>query len=74
MTKLLSTHEKLILSTAAVERVFSQEQLIVTEHRNRLEVQTTNRLLIIKQNTSSHTDVDMRKVVTAFLKKNRRIM
>ncbi|KAH3836861.1 hypothetical protein DPMN_110237 [Dreissena polymorpha] len=74
MTKLLSTHETLILSTAAVERVFSQVQLIVTEHRNRLEVHTTNRLLIIKLNTSSHTDVDMQKVVTAFLKKNRRIM
>ncbi|XP_053406383.1 uncharacterized protein LOC128559206 [Mercenaria mercenaria] len=34
MNKLLSIHQTLILSTAPVERVFSQVKLIVTEHRN----------------------------------------
>ncbi|XP_052242375.1 zinc finger protein 862-like [Dreissena polymorpha] len=72
--KLLCAYETLILSTAAVERLFSQVKLIVTEHRNRLEVMTTNKLLIIKLNTKSHCDIDMRKVVKLFLKKKRRIM
>ncbi|KAH3718979.1 hypothetical protein DPMN_061807 [Dreissena polymorpha] len=72
--KLLCAYGTLILSTAAVERVFSQVKLIVTEHRNCLKVMTENKLLIIKLNTKSHSDIDMRKVVKLFLKKKRRIM
>ncbi|XP_045165902.2 zinc finger protein 862-like [Mercenaria mercenaria] len=74
MTCLLSVHESLILSTAPVERVFSQVKLIVTDHRNRHEVETTNKLLMIKLNTKSASDIDMDKVIKKFLAKNRRLM
>ena len=74
MVKLLKVHESLIISTAAVERVFSKVKLIVTEHRNRLKVETTNKLLMISLNTEQESDMDFKQVVKMFLeKKNRRI-
>lgn len=74
MVKLLRVHESLIISTAGVERVFSRVKLIVTEHRNRLQVQTTNKLLMVALNTDSEADIDFKQVVKYYLKqKNRRI-
>lgn len=61
----LCVHESLILSTAAVERVFSKVKLIVNDHRNRLAVTTVNKLLNIGLNV----------VVKLYLsKKKRRIL
>ena len=73
MVKLLKVHESLIISTA-VERVFSKVKLIVTDHRNRLKVETTNKLLVISLNTEQESDMDFKQVVKILLeKKNRRI-
>ena len=58
MVKLLKVHESLIISTAAVERVFFKVKLIVTEHRNRLKVETTNTLLMISLDTEQESDMD----------------
>ena len=71
--KLLKVTETMIISTSAVERVFSKIKLIVTEHRNRLKVQTTNKLLMISTiNKEKHSDMDFKKVVNSFLKKKPR--
>lgn len=45
--QLLVIAESLIVSTSAVERVFSQVQWTVTTHRNRLAVQTVSKLLTV---------------------------
>ena len=72
IVKLLKVHETLIISTSAVERVFSKVKLIVTEHRNRLKVPTTNKLLMISINKEKESDMDFEKVVNSFLKKRPR--
>lgn len=73
--KLLTVHQSLILSTSPVERVFSSVKLVVTDHRNRLSVKTTNQLLLIRQNIKTVEDLDCEKVVKKFLaKKKRRIL
>ena len=50
IAKLLATAITLPLSTAEVERIFSQLKLIKTDHRNRLNVKTLNNLLMVKLN------------------------
>lgn len=66
--------ESLIVSTSAVERVFSQVQLTVTTHRNRLDVQTVSKLLTVSLNTRSVEDLDLDEVVKLYIgKKNRTI-
>lgn len=72
VVKLLSIAETLIISTSAVERVFSRVQLIVTTHRNRLNVKTTNNLLMVGINTNCVSDIDLKKVVRKFLSKSKR--
>lgn len=73
--KLLSVNQTLILSTAPVERVFSQVKLIVTDHRNRLQMATTNNLLMVAMNTKQVSDIDLNRVVEKFLaRKKRRIL
>jgi hypothetical protein len=62
--------EKWIVSTSAVERVLSKVQLIVTTHRNRLNV--TNNLLMVGINTNTRSDIDLEIVVTQFLSKRKR--
>ena len=47
MKKFLSIAETLIISTSAVERVFSRVKNIVTDKRNKLEVKTTSKLLTV---------------------------
>lgn len=72
--KLLVIAESLIVSTSAVERVFSQVQLTVTTHRNRLAVQTVSKLLTVGLNTKSVDDLNLDEVVKLYIgKKNRRI-
>lgn len=72
--QLLVIAESLIVSTSAVERVFSQVQLTVTTHRNRLAVQTVSKLLTVSLNTRSVEDLDLDEVVKLYIgKKNRRI-
>jgi hypothetical protein len=48
--KLLSVAVVIPLSTAEVERVFSQVKLIKTEHRNRLKQETLENILKVKIN------------------------
>jgi hypothetical protein len=50
--KLLSVAVVIPLSTAEVERVFSQVKLIKTEHRNRLKQETLENILKVKINCS----------------------
>ena len=64
--------ESLIISTAAVERVFSKVKLIVTEHRNRLKVETTNKLLMISLDTEQESDMDFKRVVKVLSEKRNR--
>lgn len=72
--KLLTIAETLVISTSAVERVFSKVQLTVTPHRNRLDVETVNKLLTVSLNTRSVDDLGLGEVVEHYLKKkNRRI-
>lgn len=72
--KLLTIAETLVISTSAVERVFSQVQLKVTPHRNRLDVETVNKLLTVGLNTRSVNDLGLDECVDHYLKKkNRRI-
>lgn len=71
--KLLCISETLIISTAAVERIFSKVKLIVTEHRNRLNVTTVNNLLMIAANTKSVDEINITDCVKLFLRKRRRI-
>lgn len=72
--QLLVIAESLIVSTSAVERVFSQVQLTVTTHGNRLAVQTVNKLLTVSLNTKSVEDLNLDEVVKLYIgKKNRRI-
>ena len=74
MVKLLKVHWSLIISTAAVERVFSKVKLIVTQHRSRLKVETTNTLLMISLDTEQESDMDFKQLDKMFLKReNRRI-
>ena len=69
VVNLLKVHESLIISTAPIERVFSRVKLIVSDHRNRLKVETTNKLLMVALNTEEEADMDFNKVVSSFLKK-----
>ncbi|CAC5392832.1 RPC1 [Mytilus coruscus] len=64
------------LSTAEVERVFSQVKLIKTSHRSNLKTTTLNRLLNIKLNcTSILFDTLLDKVTNQFFqKKDRRLL
>lgn len=72
--QLLVIAESFIVSTSAVERVFSQVQLTVTTHRNRLAVQTVSKLLTVSLNTKSVEDLNLDEVVKLYIgKKNRRI-
>lgn len=72
--QLLVIAESLIVSTSAIERVFSQVQLTVTTHRNRLAVQTVSKLLTVNPNARSVEDLDLDEVVKLYIgKKNRRI-
>jgi hypothetical protein len=50
--KLLSVAVVIPLSTAEVDRVFSQVKLIKTEHRNRLKQETLENILKVKINCS----------------------
>lgn len=47
---LLNLAVTLPILTAEVERVFSQVTLILSDHRNRLKVENTDNLLILKLN------------------------
>lgn len=72
--QLLVIAESLIVSTSAVKRVFSQVQLTVTTHRNRLAVQTVSKLLAVSLNTKSVEDLNLGELVKLSIgKKNRRI-
>ena len=51
---------------------FSKVKLIVTDHRNRLNVATTNKLLMVGINTSSVKDLDIEKVVDLYLSEKSR--
>lgn len=64
------------LSTAEVERVFSQVKLIKTSHRSNLKTTTLNRLLNIKLNCNSILfDTLLDKVTNQFFqKKDRRLL
>ena len=62
MVKLLKVHGSLNISTAAVERVFSKVKVIVTEHRNRLKIETTNTHLVIYLDTEQESDMDFKQV------------
>jgi hypothetical protein len=65
--KLLCVSETLIISTSAVERVFSKVQLNVTVHRNRLKVSTISDILMISINNENVDCLDLDKVVDEFL-------
>ena len=65
--KLLCVFETLIISTSAVERVFSKVQLNVTVHRNRLKVSTISDILMISINNENVDCLDLDKVVDEFL-------
>jgi hypothetical protein len=70
--KLLCVFETLIISTSAVERVFSKVQLNVTVHRNRLKVSTTSDILMISINNENVDCLDLDKVVDEFLSRKKR--
>ena len=75
VVKLLSIAESLIISTSAVERVFSRVQLTVTTHRNRLAVKTVSKLMTVGLNTNSVDDLNIDRVVKIYLgKKKRRLL
>jgi hypothetical protein len=64
-----------IISTSAVERVFSRVKLTVTTHRNRLAVKTVSKLLTVGLNTRTVEDLDLQKGVQLYIgKKKRRIL
>ncbi|XP_063806071.1 zinc finger protein 862-like [Pseudophryne corroboree] len=67
--KLVSVGCVLPLSTAEVERTFSQVKLILTDHRNRLKVENVNSILAIKLNGK----VNYREAVKHWMKQQRRI-
>jgi len=73
MMQLLCVAETLIVSTSAVESIFSKVQLTVTLHRNRLNVKTVNNILMVGTNTNSVKDLDVDECVKIFLQKKRRI-
>ena len=50
ISELVAVTITLPLSTAEVERIFSQLKLIKTDHRNRLNINTLNKLLMVKLN------------------------
>jgi hypothetical protein len=68
----LCVFETLIISTSAVERVFSKVQLNVTVHRNRLKVSTTSDILMISINNENVDCLDLDKVVDEFLSRKKR--
>ena len=59
MMQLLCVAETLIVSTSAVECIFSKVQLTVTLHRNRLNVKTVNNISMVGINTNSVKDLDV---------------
>ena len=73
--KLMCVATVLPLSTAEVERVFSQVKLIKNEHRNRLKQSTLENLLHIKLNCDKNMfDALLNKVVDKFFRiKQRRL-
>ena len=73
--KLLSVAAVLPLSTAEVERVFSQVKLIKNDHRNRLKQETLENLLHVKINCNKEMFLSiLESVVENFFKvKQRRL-
>lgn len=72
IVRLLKVLEPLIICTAACEKVFSRVKLIVSEHRNRLKAETTNKPLMIALNRENGEDMNFDKVVELFLKRKKR--
>ena len=74
--KLYSIANTLPLSTAEVERVFSQVKLIKTSHRSNMKTETLCRLLNVKLNCTQHMFSQLvDKVCEAFFnRKNRKIL
>jgi hypothetical protein len=73
--KLLSVAVVIPLSTAEVDRVFSQVKLIKTEHRNRLKQETLENILKVKINCSRELSYNILDSVVSrfFSAKQRRI-
>lgn len=70
LKRLLCIANTLPLSTSEVEKVFSQVQLIITDHQSRLKVDNVENLLMVKLNG----EIDFESSVQHWLKqKNRRI-
>ena len=76
LTKLYAIALTVPMSTAEVERIFSQLSLIKTNHRNRMKEETLQKLLNVKLNMKkvNLNDIIMRSAVYWLTAKERRIM
>ena len=72
--KLLNIMMALPVSTATVERTFSQMKLIKTRLRNRLSDSNLEHLMKIAIEGPSISNVDFNEILDIFKQKNRRIL
>ena len=72
--KLLNIMMALPVSTATIERTFSQMKLIKTRLRNRLSDSNLEHLIKIAIEGPSISSVDFNKILDIFKQKNRRIL